>query len=53
MGSPYLGKKQDYINMGPEMYKEWCLLGCYACGSCKNRHFGGTWRLLHQGDKNR
>jgi hypothetical protein len=23
------------------------------CGSCKNRHFGGTWRLLHEGDKNR
>jgi hypothetical protein len=23
------------------------------CGSCKNRLFGGTWRLLHQGDKNR
>jgi hypothetical protein len=23
------------------------------CGSCKNRYFGGTWRLLHQGDKNR
>jgi hypothetical protein len=22
------------------------------CGSCKNRLFGGTWRLLHQGDKN-
>jgi hypothetical protein len=22
-------------------------------GSCKNRRFGGTWRLLHQGDKNR
>jgi hypothetical protein len=21
--------------------------------SCKNRCFGGTWRLLHQGDKNR
>jgi hypothetical protein len=21
-------------------------------GSCKNRRFGGTWRLLHQGDKN-
>jgi hypothetical protein len=19
------------------------------CGSCKNRRFGGTWRLLHQG----
>jgi hypothetical protein len=23
------------------------------CGSCQNRRFGGTWRLLHQGDKNR
>jgi hypothetical protein len=23
------------------------------CGSCKNRCFGGTWRLLHQSDKNR
>jgi hypothetical protein len=22
-------------------------------GSCKNQRFGGTWRLLHQGDKNR
>jgi hypothetical protein len=21
------------------------------CGSSKNRRFGGTWRLLHQGDK--
>jgi hypothetical protein len=21
------------------------------CGSCKIRRFGGTWRLLHQGDK--
>jgi hypothetical protein len=23
------------------------------CGSCKNRHFGGTYRLLHQGHRNR
>jgi hypothetical protein len=23
------------------------------CGACKNRRFGGTKRLLHQGDKNR
>jgi hypothetical protein len=23
------------------------------CGSCKNRRFGVTWRLLHQVDKNR
>jgi hypothetical protein len=22
------------------------------CSSCKNRCFGGTYRLLHQGDKN-
>jgi hypothetical protein len=22
------------------------------CGSCKNRRFGGSYRLLHQGDKN-
>jgi hypothetical protein len=27
--------------------------GVTPCGSCKNRRFGGTWRLLHQGDKNR
>jgi hypothetical protein len=23
-----------------------------SCGSCKNRRFGGTYRLRHQGDKN-
>jgi hypothetical protein len=23
------------------------------CGPCKNRRFGATWRLFHQGDKNR
>jgi hypothetical protein len=23
------------------------------CGSCKNRHFGGTYRLHHLGNKNR
>jgi hypothetical protein len=23
------------------------------CGSCKNWRFGGTWHLLHQGDKSR
>jgi hypothetical protein len=22
------------------------------CGSCKNRRFGGTYRLHHQGEKN-
>jgi hypothetical protein len=33
--------------------KECRLLGYYACGSCENRFFGGTYRLLHQGDRNR
>jgi hypothetical protein len=23
------------------------------CGSCKNRQFGGTYRMHHQSDKNR
>jgi hypothetical protein len=23
------------------------------CGSCTNRCFGGTWRFIHQDDKNR
>jgi hypothetical protein len=23
------------------------------CGSCNNRHFGGTYRLFHQDDTNR
>jgi hypothetical protein len=34
-------------------YEEWCLWVVTPCGSCKNRRFGGTWPLLHQGDKNR
>jgi hypothetical protein len=27
--------------------------GVTPCGSCNNRRFGGTYRLHHQGDKNR
>jgi hypothetical protein len=34
-------------------YEEWCLLGVTPCDSCKNRRFGGTWRLLNAGDTNR
>jgi hypothetical protein len=26
-------------------------MGCYSCGSCKNRRFGGAYRLHHQGEK--
>jgi hypothetical protein len=33
--------------------EEFYLLVRYACDSCKNRRFGGTERLHHQGDKNR
>jgi hypothetical protein len=29
------------------------LLGCWPCGSCKNRRFGETYSLCHQVDKNR
>jgi hypothetical protein len=32
-------------------FEERCLLGYYAMWLCKNRRFGGTWRLLYQGDK--
>jgi hypothetical protein len=35
------------------MMKNGVFWGVTPCGSCKNRRFGGTWRLLHQGDKNR
>jgi hypothetical protein len=28
-------------------------LDARLCGSCKNRHFGGTYRFHYQGDKNR
>jgi hypothetical protein len=33
--------------------KNGVFLDVTPCGSCKNRRFGGNWRLLHQGDKNR
>jgi hypothetical protein len=33
--------------------KNGVFLDVTPCGSCKNRRFGGTWCLLHQGDKNR
>jgi hypothetical protein len=33
--------------------KKAVLLEVMPCGSCKNRRFGGTYRLHHQGDKNR
>jgi hypothetical protein len=32
-------------------YEECHLWDVMLCGSCKNRHFEGTQRLHHQGDK--
>jgi hypothetical protein len=34
-------------------FKNGVFLDVTPHGSCKNRRFGGTWRLLHQGDENR
>jgi hypothetical protein len=37
-----------------EVADEECILwDVTLCGSCTNRHFGGPYRLHHQGDKNR
>jgi hypothetical protein len=33
--------------------KNGVFLDVTPCGSCKNRRFGGTQRLVHQGDKDR
>jgi hypothetical protein len=33
--------------LGPKNGVFWVVT---PCGSCKNRRFGGTWHLLHQGD---
>jgi hypothetical protein len=36
-----------------ETLKNGVFLDVTSSGSCKNRRFGGTWSLFHQGDKNR
>jgi hypothetical protein len=39
---------------GPEVtMKNGVFWDVMPCGSCKNRCFGGTYGLDHQGDKNR
>jgi hypothetical protein len=44
----------DLTNMKQKYYlKNGVFWVVTPCGSCKNRRFGGTWRLLHQGNKNR
>jgi hypothetical protein len=41
-------------NSGPhKVLKNDVFCDVTPCGSCKNRRFGGKYRLLHQGDKNR
>jgi hypothetical protein len=41
------------LNQKPREIKNGVFWVVTPCGSGKNRRFGGTWRLLHQGDKNR
>jgi hypothetical protein len=40
-----------YYSKNKETIKIGVIWDVTPCGSCKNRRFGGTWRLLHQGDK--
>jgi hypothetical protein len=42
-----------YANSYDEAVKNGVFWDVTPCGSCKNRRFGGTWRLLLQGDKTR
>jgi hypothetical protein len=44
-------KSKDYLDK--ILLKNGVFWDVTPCGSCKNRRFGGTWRLLHQDDKNR
>jgi hypothetical protein len=43
----------DYLVQGLLAIKNGVFWVVTPCGSCQNRRFGGTWRLLHQGDKDR
>jgi hypothetical protein len=51
--SPVKYKQGFYIPEDDILHKNGVFWVVTPCGSCKNRRFGGTWRLLHQGDKNR
>jgi hypothetical protein len=46
---PYLGRNNVESWRGMKNGVFWDVT---PCGSCKNRRFGGTWCLHHQGDKN-
>jgi hypothetical protein len=45
--------KQEHVETPDKTVKNGVFWDVMPCGSCKNRRFGGAWRLLHQGDKNR
>jgi hypothetical protein len=45
--------KQILIILKQNNWKNGVFWVVTPCGSCENRSFGGTWRLLHQSDKNR
>jgi hypothetical protein len=42
-----------FISLNYRQFKKSVFWDVTPCGSCKNRRFGGAWRLLYQGDKNR
>jgi hypothetical protein len=44
---------KSYIRLSVRTVKNVVFWDVMPCGSCKNKHFGGTYRLLHHGDKNR
>jgi hypothetical protein len=49
-------KEENYVRF--EVFKAMAINNAVfwdvsLCGSCKNRRFGGTYRLHHQGDRNR
>jgi hypothetical protein len=41
---------EDFANIS-QAIKNSILWDVTPCGCCKNRHFGGTYRLHHHGDK--
>jgi hypothetical protein len=46
-----LAKKMTCSRTKAEAVKNAVFWDVVSCGSCKNRRFGGTYRLHHQGEK--
>jgi hypothetical protein len=50
---PQKTAQEDSVSRNGRTLKNGVFWDVTPCGSCKNRRFGGTYHLLHQGDKNR